>query len=188
MIGPLKIPVLALNTAYPGRVNVIVTDVQICPAFDHTVQQPDGNYLKTYKAIWDTGATNSVITSRVANECGLKPIGATKVNTANGEAVSNVYLAAIFLPSRVRFPQVRVTEGSIGGGMDVLIGMDIISMGDFAVTNKDGKTNFSFRTPSVECIDFVKITNQTSGVSAKIGRNEPCPCGSGKKYKHCHGR
>ena len=21
----------------------------------------------------------------------------------------------------------------------------------------------------------------------KIGRNEPCPCGSGKKYKHCHG-
>jgi preprotein translocase subunit SecA len=22
----------------------------------------------------------------------------------------------------------------------------------------------------------------------KIGRNEPCPCGSGKKYKHCHGK
>ena len=21
-----------------------------------------------------------------------------------------------------------------------------------------------------------------------VGRNEPCPCGSGKKYKHCHGR
>ena len=21
----------------------------------------------------------------------------------------------------------------------------------------------------------------------KIGRNQPCPCGSGKKYKHCHG-
>ncbi|WP_116125493.1 preprotein translocase subunit SecA [Lewinella sp. IMCC34183] len=24
--------------------------------------------------------------------------------------------------------------------------------------------------------------------SAKIGRNDPCPCGSGKKFKHCHGR
>ena len=23
---------------------------------------------------------------------------------------------------------------------------------------------------------------------AKVGRNDPCPCGSGKKYKHCHGR
>jgi len=22
----------------------------------------------------------------------------------------------------------------------------------------------------------------------KIGRNDPCPCGSGRKYKHCHGR
>jgi preprotein translocase subunit SecA len=23
---------------------------------------------------------------------------------------------------------------------------------------------------------------------AKVGRNDPCPCGSGKKYKHCHGK
>jgi preprotein translocase subunit SecA len=22
----------------------------------------------------------------------------------------------------------------------------------------------------------------------KVGRNEPCPCGSGKKFKHCHGK
>ncbi len=36
---------------------------------------------------------------------------------------------------------------------------------------------------------------QASGESAtftregeKVGRNQPCPCGSGKKYKHCHGR
>jgi preprotein translocase subunit SecA len=25
-------------------------------------------------------------------------------------------------------------------------------------------------------------------VAKKVGRNEPCPCGSGKKYKHCHGK
>ncbi|NBP95536.1 MAG: hypothetical protein EBZ14_09320, partial [Gammaproteobacteria bacterium] len=23
---------------------------------------------------------------------------------------------------------------------------------------------------------------------SKVGRNEPCPCGSGKKYKQCHGK
>jgi len=32
---------------------------------------------------------------------------------------------------------------------------------------------------------------ETSGTfvrgERKVGRNEPCPCGSGKKYKHCHG-
>ena len=25
-------------------------------------------------------------------------------------------------------------------------------------------------------------------IEKKVGRNDPCPCGSGKKYKHCHGR
>jgi preprotein translocase subunit SecA len=25
-------------------------------------------------------------------------------------------------------------------------------------------------------------------VGQKVGRNDLCPCGSGKKYKHCHGR
>ena len=27
-----------------------------------------------------------------------------------------------------------------------------------------------------------------AGKNAKVGRNDPCPCGSGKKYKKCHGR
>jgi len=22
----------------------------------------------------------------------------------------------------------------------------------------------------------------------KVGRNDPCPCGSGRKFKHCHGK
>ncbi|MCU1019901.1 preprotein translocase subunit SecA [Stenotrophomonas maltophilia] len=29
---------------------------------------------------------------------------------------------------------------------------------------------------------------QVQREEAKIGRNDPCPCGSGKKYKHCHGQ
>lgn len=29
---------------------------------------------------------------------------------------------------------------------------------------------------------------QTIHVEEKIGRNDPCPCGSGKKYKQCHGK
>jgi preprotein translocase subunit SecA len=28
----------------------------------------------------------------------------------------------------------------------------------------------------------------TVSMALKIGRNDPCPCGSGKKYKQCHGR
>jgi preprotein translocase subunit SecA len=29
---------------------------------------------------------------------------------------------------------------------------------------------------------------QPARAAQKVGRNEPCPCGSGKKYKHCHGK
>jgi preprotein translocase subunit SecA len=31
------------------------------------------------------------------------------------------------------------------------------------------------------------VTGGTQRKSNKIRPNEPCPCGSGKKYKHCHG-
>jgi len=30
--------------------------------------------------------------------------------------------------------------------------------------------------------------SQPVQVGEKVGRNDPCPCGSGKKYKHCHGK
>lgn len=33
-----------------------------------------------------------------------------------------------------------------------------------------------------------KVKAQPVRVEKKVGRNEPCPCGSGKKYKHCHGK
>lgn len=32
------------------------------------------------------------------------------------------------------------------------------------------------------------IANQSNKSNKKVGRNDPCPCGSGKKYKHCCGR
>ncbi len=34
----------------------------------------------------------------------------------------------------------------------------------------------------------VDVTRPYVREERKVGRNEPCPCGSGKKYKHCHGR
>ena len=35
--------------------------------------------------------------------------------------------------------------------------------------------------------DAAPAKPQTVRVGKKVGRNEPCPCGSGKKYKKCHG-
>jgi len=43
--------------------------------------------------------------------------------------------------------------------------------------------NHSVFRPQVK--DFNPVDPSTWG---KVSRNEPCPCGSGKKYKHCHGK
>lgn len=60
-----------------------------------------------------------------------------------------------YLPNNVAIIGIRVSEGTIGGG-DVLLGMDIISAGDFAITNYNGQTWWTFRVPSNEPIDFVQ--------------------------------
>ena len=43
-----------------------------------------------------------------------------------------------------------------------------------------GSSNASERDPSVATAPIV--------ADQVIGRNEPCPCGSGKKFKQCHGK
>jgi predicted aspartyl protease len=193
---PLKVN--SFTTAFNGIANVIFSEIQIAPAFDplKTTEFPQH---KPYKAIWDTGATNTVITPKVVQECGLQPISRIKVHSASGEYEASVYLINVVLRNNVGFAKLRVTEGNFIGA-DVLIGMDLISKGDLALTNYNGKTTFSFRSPSIETIDFVKQTPNKGAASmpispqkitqpiSKVGRNKPCPCGSGKKYKKCCGK
>ena len=67
----------------------------------------------------------------------------------------NTYLVNLFLPNNVVVAAVPVSEGGMAGA-DVLIGMDIIAMSDFAITNCNGHSSWTFRIPSIEEIDFVK--------------------------------
>lgn len=187
-----QITINAFTAKSHGIANVLESEVKIAQAFDPLKSKRLSN-LRDYLAIWDTGATNSCIYQKVVNECGLKPIGMAQVHTASEETTSNVYVVSIVLRNNVTIPAIRVTEAKLAGNQDVLIGMDVINLGDFAVTNADGKTTFSFQLPSVKEIDFVKEINAQKrnqpikGVP-KVGRNAPCPCGSGLKYKKCHGK
>lgn len=176
-----------------GILRVLSNEVGVAPAFNpKETSEDDRPDYKSFRAIWDTGATASVITQRVADECGLQPIGMTKVRHVGGEDDSEVFLVNFHLPSDVTAYEMRVTKGNIAGmGHDILIGMDVISKGDFSVTSVGGKTQFSFRTPSIAHIDYVKAAramNPDTKAAPKPGRNDPCPCGSGKKYKKCCGK
>ena len=50
-------------------------------------------------------------------------------------------------------------------------------------------SNVTYSAPTETGEVQIKIDETTMPVEVpRVGRNEPCPCGSGKKYKHCHGK
>jgi len=82
------------------------------------------------------------------------------------------------------------------------VGVQIVSVETFLPQNiivvalkSQTANNASFLDSSARCYqqspfhsDRGKATDLLTGGLRPIGRNENCPCGSGKKYKHCHGR
>lgn len=136
-----------------GLSRAIITNTRISAAFNPFEVPNPTPPLRTFPAIWDTGATASVISQRVVDECGLKPVGVAQVSTVAGAGLCEVYMINIFLPNEVGFPNVTVTKGNMGT-THVLIGMDLINKGDFALTHKNGNSIFSFRYPSSAIIDF----------------------------------
>jgi hypothetical protein len=175
----------SFTSKYNGKSNKLINSVLISLP-DNTSEKFDHLCKPEFNALWDTGATKSVISENVVKACNLIPIGVTNCCGVSGIFQTNVYLVNVYLPNRVVIPNLEVTEGlRESKEFDMLVGMDVIGLGDFAVCNHKGITTFSFRFPSQESIDFVAkkpILNQ-----GKVGRNDPCPCGSGKKFKKCCG-
>ena len=154
-----KVPYTAFTTSSSGRVRVLTNEVQVSEAYDPRLGGPQP-VPKPYKCIWDTGATGTVITPKVGAELNLTPSGKTMVQGVGPGQTPNIheadtYLVNLYLPNKVMLVGVRVSENSIAGA-DVLIGMDVITQGDFAVSNHEGKTAFTFRVPSCGKIDFVE--------------------------------
>lgn len=175
-----------------GLFRELITDIGISIPANLEEKKENIQILET-KALWDTGATGSVITSNSAKELGLKPTGIARVNHAGGEGDANTYLVNIYLPNKIYFRGVKVTEcPDVVGNFGVIIGMDIISLGDFSFTNPKGNSIFSFKLPSSRDTDYVSDINLENRYHkiAQIQQQkgiDKCPCGSGKKYKNCHG-
>lgn len=117
-------------------------------------------------ALWDTGATVSAITKELANKLGLLPFSRMDVSHAGGTSIANLYKVNIYLPNRVAFHSITVMEAVLNK-CDALIGMDIISNGDFVITNRNKKTIFSFQIPPTHEYDFVKQIHNNVGSKEK---------------------
>ena len=174
----------AFTAQYNGIARVLISKVAIADPIKSRLNDEIPKPVE-FESIWDTGATGTVITKKVVNALELIPTGGVEVSTANGKCYVNTYVIDLWLPNKICIQGLTVTEGNFSSA-DLLIGMDVINQGDFAVSNYKGKTTFSFRWPSIEETDYVKIINDNKVKG--IGRNDKCHCGSGKKFKNCHGR
>lgn len=177
----------SFTVAFDQSVNVLRVNVGITP---NAVALGSGNGNR-WVSLWDTGATRSVITKAVVDALELKPISVGTARTPQGTYDAYLYYIDLYLPNSVYFPKLLVMEGQ-PADCDILIGMDVIGHGDFAVSNYNQQTTFTYRYPSCAKIDFVEHSYIGPVVKRNApdepARNSKCPCGSGKKYKNCCGK
>jgi hypothetical protein len=193
MTAPLKPDFRAFTITHNGIARRIVTMVRLAAAFDPQVKpDPSPTHIERL-ALWDTGATNSVITDATAQALKLTPVGQVSIKHAGGSSSSSTYLVNFVLPNNVGVAGVMVSQcPDSAGDFGAIVGMDIISQGDLSLTNAGGHTVMSFRTPAIQGVDYVGEANRLKYAGAN--RNAPCPCGkcdaSGKpiKFKNCHGK
>ena len=175
----------AFTTKYNGAAAAIITTVAVCPAYDPASPPPVIPNSIPLSALWDTGSTGSVIAPDAAKRLGLVQVGLRDICHGGGPDRGAAYLVNIGLPNGVHVYGVEAVELKVSG-FDFIIGMNIITKGDLAITNVGGETCFSFCIPPRRQLDFVVEANRD--MTAGVGRNDPCPCGSGQKFKKCHGK
>lgn len=157
-------PHLAFKIEFKHIANALITKVII----RNTITNQNLDLF----ALWDTGATSSAITQKAVNNLDLKSKFKSYIQTADSpKKETNVYDIDLVLPNRVLVPNIRVSGVSVIGGKNVnlLIGMDIICIGDFAITNYGNKTLFSFSIPPHKNkIDFVERAEKLNAKKRKL--------------------
>jgi hypothetical protein len=132
----------AFSQRHAAIVNKLITEIVLFGAI------PQDNSLKV-KAIWDTGATHSVISNEVKKQMKFTPIRSKLVYGVNSKQNVDIIVASIKLPNDFIIDQKRFYVCSLPPGVDVLIGMDIIQLGEFHLSNAGGKTQYSFVVPAL---------------------------------------
>ena len=104
---------------------------------------------KSYNGIWDTGSSRTIISQKVVNDLQLTSVGTTQVKQlqVKGEVVREVFLMNIALAPHIIFSNVRVGLVLLPPGFDVILGLDIITRGNFSLSQKNGKTIVDFCIP-----------------------------------------
>ena len=136
----------------------------LCPLYKNIIKPLDRarypelryklEYCEAKDVLWDTGATNTIISRNIADALGLEPIQKAMIAGIGGNVEAYTYkISLYFAKEGAWIKDLEVLACDLEDN-DIIIGMDTITRGDLAITNKNGETWFSFRIPSQEHIEF----------------------------------
>lgn len=141
----------ALTYQYTGVTRQLITPVSLYP-----VSAPAGTGGIVTNALWDTGASFSAISLHVAEQLKLVPTDRLDVAGVHNTVEVGAGLITVELPNLVIKKDIQVVICNLGSGIGMLLGMDIIMLGDFAISNGTGHSLFSFAIPPFKnTMDFL---------------------------------
>jgi hypothetical protein len=146
---PETVKYRAFNISYDKSVKELVSQIKIFPLL--TKDRVARNVPVNVEALWDTGATVTCIKPALFSRLNLYPSDASNYVTLTGiggEITANSTLVNLFLAPNFIIEYCSVYVADFPGEAEVLIGMDIIGIGDFVICNADNKSSFSFAIPS----------------------------------------
>jgi hypothetical protein len=138
----------AFTIEYEGLTNEISTPLWLEPVYT-----ADMRLLGTrteIEALWDTGATMTCIKPSLRDRLKLRQselVEPILMSGIGGDVEADGTLVSIWLAPNFVIELCPVYIADFPGDQDLLIGMDIITMGDFAICNANGKTSCSFTVP-----------------------------------------
>lgn len=136
-----------LRKIFKERAQAVITECFVVMPNGQTDKDGNRRYCPIENAVWDTGATDTVISPAIVQELGLKPNGKSSISAYGGSVEVNTYLIDLCFQNGTKIENLEVLSGAYCD-YDVIIGMDVITQGDFCISTKKGVTTFSFRTPA----------------------------------------
>jgi len=138
-----------LTYTHTKLVDAILTPVELfSDVYDEVT-----SYLTN--ALWDTGAMVSVVSPEVVAKLKLDIVDTIQIAGITGESLAKMAVISIHFPNGAVIEDVRVAICGMSPGNEMIIGMDVITRMDIAITNGGGQTQLSFAIPPFENrIDF----------------------------------